>query len=138
MTNLLALLGLLSDDMPPDAKIAIVAHEVNRLYCKTQHMAVPPAWMDLSDNLKNSAIMGVRLRLEDGGKADAEFFHGEWMRARLADGWTLGDTVDHQAKTHPCLRPYGELPEAQRRKDLIFDAAVRLGALIFQPAQSPV
>jgi hypothetical protein len=32
---------------------------------------------------------------------------------------------DADLKTHPCLRPYCELPEFDRKKDILFLAIVR-------------
>jgi RyR domain len=35
--------------------------------------------------------------------------HDEWMRAKLADGWTFGPTKDAEKKTDPALVPFSEL-----------------------------
>jgi len=44
----------------------------------------------------------------------SENVHDEWTRRRLAEGWTLGEQRDDQARTHPCLVPYAELPESEK------------------------
>lgn len=36
-----------------------------------------------------------------------------------------GEVKDGEAKTHPCLVPYEQLPPAQRLKDDLFAAIVR-------------
>lgn len=45
--------------------------------------------------------------------------HENWTRDKLRDGWTYGEVKDADAKTHPCLVPYEDLPEAQRLKDRV-------------------
>lgn len=47
----------------------------------------------------------------------AESTHDHWASQRLADGWTLGPRRDDEAKTHPCLVPYDELPESEKEYD---------------------
>lgn len=47
----------------------------------------------------------------------AEHTHDLWARQRLAEGWTHGPTRDDRAKTHPCLVPYAQLPEAEKEYD---------------------
>ncbi|MGD0262410.1 MAG: RyR domain-containing protein [Verrucomicrobiota bacterium] len=47
----------------------------------------------------------------------AENAHDLWARQRLADGWTLGPRRDDALKQHPCLVPYAELPESEKRYD---------------------
>lgn len=42
--------------------------------------------------------------------------HERWMADKLSRGWTFGPR-DDAARTHPCLIPYDELPEVERRKD---------------------
>ena len=47
----------------------------------------------------------------------AENAHDLWARQRLADGWTYGPQRNDQAKTHPCLVPYRDLPESEKTYD---------------------
>lgn len=47
----------------------------------------------------------------------AENVHDIWARQRFADGWTLGPKRDDGLKTHPCLIPYGQLPEEEKEYD---------------------
>jgi hypothetical protein len=37
-----------------------------------------------------------------------------------------GEVKDAVAKTHPCMVPYDDLPEFQRKKDALFLAIVRV------------
>lgn len=43
--------------------------------------------------------------------------HEVWARERLGDGWRVGPHRDDVRKEHPCLVPYDELPDSERRYD---------------------
>ena len=47
----------------------------------------------------------------------AENTHDHWALQRIADGWRWGESRDDQAKTHPGLVPYDELPEREKEYD---------------------
>jgi len=58
--------------------------------------------------------------------------HDVWAQKRLADGWRHGPDRNDDAKTHPCLVPYSELPESEKDYDRIvveqvIRAAIALG-----------
>lgn len=104
-------------------EIARVAHEVNRALCQAYGDGSQPAWDDAPDWQRRSAYDGVRAHLaRDMTPAES---HEEWMRHKIADGWTHGTEKDAMAKRHPCLLPYDALPVEQRAKDHIFRAVVR-------------
>ncbi|XP_076849219.1 ryanodine receptor 3 isoform X1 [Brachyhypopomus gauderio] len=44
----------------------------------------------------------------------AEHCHEKWSSEKFALGWTAGEKVDDQAKTHPLLKPYKALTEKER------------------------
>jgi hypothetical protein len=52
-------------------------------------------------------------------EALAEDVHDQWAAARIRDGWQYGSERNDQLKFHPCLVPYGELPEAEKEYDRI-------------------
>jgi RyR domain len=81
-----------------------------------------PAWRDLTDAQRFGVIAGAHHALNGGSPADS---HALWMKTRVAEGWTYGPAKDFAAKTSPCLVPYEELPETQRRKDALFQSVVR-------------
>ncbi len=102
--------------------VARVAHEVNRAYCRALGDFSQPAWDDAPTWMVDSAVAGVRLHwFEDHGP---EASHEAWMAHKLADGWVYGPVKDSEAKTHPCLVPFAELPREQQAKDYIFHAVV--------------
>lgn len=43
--------------------------------------------------------------------------HDVWAQGRIVEGWTYGEQRDDKQKTHPCLVPYEELPDAEREYD---------------------
>ena len=47
----------------------------------------------------------------------AENIHDVWAAGRLRDGWTYGESLDDAAMTHPCLVPYGQLPDSEKEYD---------------------
>ncbi len=43
--------------------------------------------------------------------------HDVWAKQRLSEGWRFGPRRDDQAKEHPCLVPYEQLPESEKQYD---------------------
>lgn len=102
-------------------KIARVCHEVNRAFCEAtgDHSQAP--WAEASDWQVESARAGVRKVLICPG-ITPEQLHEEWMALKISEGWVYGPMKDADAKQHPCLVPYSELPMEQRLKDHLFRA----------------
>lgn len=105
-------------------KCAAAAHEVNRAYCNATGDTSQPRWADAPDWQRKSAIAGALAVIEDPSRTP-EQSHRSWMAQKLADGWVWGPVKDPEAKTHPCIVEYGDLPLAQRTKDELFIATVR-------------
>lgn len=102
--------------------IAHVCHDANRaLQLATNDPAPPPVWEDTPEWQRASAVIGVHQAI-DG--ATPEQLHQAWSEHKRADGWTYGTVKDAEAKTHPCLVAYADLPEEQRVKDDLFHAVV--------------
>ena len=109
--------------MTPEA-IAEVCHEANRaLTLHTKDVPVQPHWAEAPDEMKVSSVGGVKWRLANLGAA-ASAQHDEWMRAKIADGWVLGEKKDAEKKTHPALIPYEHLAPEVKAKDAVFTAIV--------------
>jgi hypothetical protein len=115
--------------MAETEQIARVCHEANRAWCEANGDISQLPWDQADQWQRDSALEGVQKAL-DG--ATAEELHESWIAFKEADGWVYGDVKDPVAKTHPCLVPYGDLPEEQRRKDPLFAAIV--SALAPMPA----
>lgn len=112
-------------------EIASVCHEANRAYCETIEDFSQPNWAAAPDWQKSSAFEGVRQIMEHPETTPKQSHEG-WLRVKRDAGWVYGKTRDPDAKTHPCMVKYGDLPESQRTKDRLFGAIVR--ALIGQGA----
>jgi len=103
--------------------IARVAHEANRAYCVTLGDLSQLPWDGAPDWQRASAIEGVKGVMEYG--VDPRRQHNQWLAKKEADGWKYGTVKDAEAKTHPCLVPYDELPYDQQFKDALFGAVVQ-------------
>lgn len=106
----------------PAENIARVCHEVNRAYCQALGDDSQPEWVNAPEWQRSSARMGVDLHMM--GNFGPEASHVSWMRQKLAEGWKHGATKDADAKTHPCILPFDQLPRDQQAKDFIFRAVV--------------
>jgi len=101
---------------------AEATHEANRVYCEAigDTSQVPfkaaPAWQ------RESAIDGVIAALHG---ATPRELHENWCKVKRADGWVFGEVKDADAKTHPCLVPYAQLPPQQQAKNRLFGEIVR-------------
>lgn len=103
--------------------IARICHEVNRAYCAAMGDDNQVAWDDAPHWQKDSAMNGVKMHL-DNPDATPEDSHVSWYAQKEAEGWVYGEVKDPEAKTHPCMVPYAELPAEQRAKDYLFRATV--------------
>lgn len=114
--------------------IAQVAHEVNRAYCQALGDDSVPAWADAPMAQKESILAGVDMHLANPDTTP-EAAHMAWFESKLADGWVHGAEKNAEAKEHPCMVPFEELPADQRAKDFLFRGVVHaLAALPVQPA----
>lgn len=102
--------------------IAKVAHNTNRAYCESIGDSSQPSWEDAPVWQKVSAISGVKFHIKHNHTPEES--HENWCTDKIADGWVRGDVKDPDAKTHPCLVPYNELPTEQRTKDYLFKSVV--------------
>lgn len=54
--------------------------------------------------------------------------HNRWVKSMIDNGWVYkAGPKDPVNKTHPLLKEYEELPEADRAKDYLFKAVARQG-----------
>lgn len=104
-------------------QIARVAHEVNKAYCASIGDHSQPIWDEAPDWQKSSAIDGVNFHIENTD-AGPDASHNNWLKAKEADGWVFGLVKDPEAKTHPCMVLFEELPLEQQIKDHLFRAVV--------------
>lgn len=104
-------------------KIAKICHEINRVYCLSLGDNSQASWADAPQWQKDSAIAGVKLH--KSGDYGPEVSHESWMQQKINDGWVYGENKNSEAKTHPCIVAFEDLPVEQQAKDFIFAAVVK-------------
>ena len=100
-------------------EIARIAHELNRLYCESIGDWSQELWMDASEWQRDSVMAGVRA-IGEGRVIGPEQSHESWLAQKIAEGWTYGPVKDVEAKRHPCIAAFSELPREQQMKDRLF------------------
>lgn len=105
---------------------AQAAHGANRAYCQAIGDDSQLPWDEAPDWQRVSAREGVASAMNG---ASPEQLHEAWTLSKERDGWTYGKVKDAEAKTHPCLVPYLELPAEQQAKDALFGSVVAAVAL---------
>ena len=106
-------------------QIARVCYDANRGYqaaVPTVGIPVGVPWDEFPADQQRGVISGVEMAR---GGAQPDELHESWTELKVKDGWVYGDVKDADAKTHPCLLPYAELPPEQRVKDVLFAAVVQ-------------
>jgi len=111
-----------NDNRPWIILTARVCHEANRaIQLNTGDPNPSPPWEVAPNSQKKSAVDGVVKALNG---ATPEQLHESWCDFKVADGWKYGAVKDEEAKTHPCLVNYEQLPEEQKLKDHVFHSIV--------------
>lgn len=100
-------------------RIAEMCHEANRLYCLMLGDDSQKAWPGAPHWQKQSAIAGV-VRLRNDPMLSPAQVHSSWMEQKVSEGWKYGPVKDQDAKEHPCIVLYKDLPPEQRVKDRLF------------------
>lgn len=106
-------------------QIARVCHEANKGYCDAIGDFSQKSWEQAEEWQRQSMIRGVRAVIA-GTAETPEQQHEAWCADKRAEGWTYGHIKNAEAKTHPALLPYAELPIEQRRKDFISRAIIEV------------
>lgn len=99
--------------------IGEAVHEAVRALQRHLGDPVNPPWAEAGQHLRDSTLDGVRAILR-GEVTRPEQSHENWLAFKRADGWVYGLEKNTQAKTHPCLVPFAELPKEQQIKDHLF------------------
>ena len=105
-------------------RIARICHETNRGHCAAIGDDSQVPWGEAPTWQRESCRAGVRAVIANGYMKPSKQ-HDLWLSVKLREGWRYGAEKDADAKVHPCLLPYDELPPEQQVKDSIFSAVVR-------------
>ena len=114
---------LIPTNIETNEDIAKICHEANRSWCELNGDFSQLPWSEAPGWARNSAIAGVAFHRANPDAGD-DASHNAWMEHKLADGWVYGEEKDVEAKTHPCLVPFDELPHEQQFKDRLFRTIV--------------
>lgn len=105
--------------------IARVCHETNRAFCEAIGDTSQVPFDQAPDWQIDSTYAVVKMHIEHP-EAGPYASHNAWMQEKIEAGWTYGPVKDAEAKTHPCLVPFHELPADQQMKDILFRNIVRM------------
>lgn len=82
--------------------------------------------IDQLDSLKQ----GVEYAL-DNPNMTPEQNHENWMRMKVSQGWKYGKVKDFDKKTHPDLVPFDNLPEIEKKKDIMDNLMNKMAKSLF-------
>lgn len=85
----------------------------------------------ISDERLKSLITGTKYVLENPATT-AEENHNIWMEAKRNQGYTYGDVLDVEKKTHPSMIPFEDLSDVEKRKDEMDVLMVKLANQLFE------
>jgi len=103
--------------------LARIVHEANRAYCLENEQYDQEPWEMTPKIIQHSALQGIK-HLAANPELTPEQMHQNWMDYKLEEGWKYAEVKDVEAKIHPCLVPFDELPEFEKTKDTLFHAIV--------------
>lgn len=115
-------------------QIARVVHEANTGLQAAIGEPVNPPWDEAPPWQQWSCIEGVKDALS--GLSPREH-HEAWVETMRAEGWVQGPSKDGDAKTHPYLVPFDDLPPAQQAKTRLFLAIVNALRVTAPSLQDP-
>ncbi|MBN9525798.1 MAG: hypothetical protein J0H82_06335 [Alphaproteobacteria bacterium] len=102
-------------------ELARICHQANKAICEAFGDFSQKNWEDAEQWQRESAYNGAVFALQNPD-APPSAQHDAWMADKAAAGWVYGSVKDPEAKTHPCMVPYDQLPPEQRVKDHVFKA----------------
>ena len=105
-------------------EIAEFIHETLSVWLRVRGGEPHPSWADTPDWMRTSTIESVEHVLQNPD-AGPGMQHIQWMAQKKRDGWTYGEVKDADAKTHPMLVPFEDLPDDERAKDALMIAIVK-------------
>jgi hypothetical protein len=105
------------------AIIGKIAHTAVNAYAQSLG-EIAVEWEDLPAANRKGVTSAIE-KIVSGEIAGPVSGHDAWMTFMVENGWHYGPVKSYEAKTHPQLRPWAELPIEQRRKDFLFHAVVK-------------
>lgn len=90
-----------------------------------------PEDYEISDERLKSLMTGTKYVLENPATT-AEENHNIWMEAKKNQGYTYGEVLDIEKKTHPSMIPFENLSDVEKRKDEMDVLMVKLANQLFE------
>ena len=90
-----------------------------------------PEDYEISDERLKSLMTGTKYVLENPATT-AEENHNIWMEAKKNQGYTYGEVIDIEKKTHPSMIPFENLSDVEKRKDEMDVLMVKLANQLFE------
>lgn len=84
----------------------------------------------ISEERLRSLMKGTEYVLNNPSTT-AEENHNIWMEAKKSQGYTYGDILDVENKTHPSMVPFSNLSDVEKRKDEMDVLMVKLANQLF-------
>lgn len=103
--------------------VARIAHETNRAYCEAIGDHSQVAYDDAPEWQQKSSLDGV-VGVAEGRVRGPGDSHRSWLAEKDRDGWKYGTVKNPEAKEHPCMVSFEELPAEQQMKDHLFFGVV--------------
>ncbi len=97
-------------DWLQDQWLAMVAYFTRKNYLMEEANMYKPEPIDTTNVVLPEEITELTEKL-------AESTHDTWAKNRIEQGWTYGEKRDDDKKLHPCLIPYDELPDSEKKYD---------------------
>ena len=104
--------------------IARTVHEAVQAWSTAHGQSDIPNWDDAPEWMRASTYESVVRVIENAGMSGREL-HQFWVEEKMRDGWQYGPTKSSEARAHPLMIPFDELPVTERLKDDLVVAIVR-------------
>lgn len=106
-------------------QIAQITHAANAALAQSTEDENKLPWNCESEQFRNGVIDVIE-EVAANPNITPEDMHNKWYLSKLEDGWSYGESVSEEEKTHPCMVDYDELSDVDRFKDKLFLAIVRV------------
>ncbi|KKM95792.1 hypothetical protein LCGC14_1184530 [marine sediment metagenome] len=104
-------------------EIAEIAHEANRIYCRSLGDYSQLPWDFCEQWQRDTVLNGVRA-IKNGLVKEPSQSHENWLKCKEGEGWVYGEKKNINKMfgrlTHPCMVPFDKLPLEQQMKDHLF------------------
>ena len=109
--------------------VAKACYEANKVLCEGLLDFSQKHWHEAEEWQRESAVKGVEYFILHPDAPDSAQ-HDAWVKDKLDTGWVFGETKDPEAKTHPCIISFDQLPFRQQSKDTLFKAVCKVLVLL--------